>query len=684
MRGPVLRVRLAAMTAVAATTRPRGTDVSWPQLVRYLAYLALTHVLGLATIAVTDRPETIAVWWPAAGTSVLALLALPRRLLVAGGAGVWVVTGLANLLMGREPALAAGYGLANAAEAVVVVALLTRGGRRPALARTSDALRFLGSVAAGATTVGLVAGTAAALVSGAPGADVGLASAASHSSAVATIVPIVLAPASTSRVALPLALAQPLAAALAVAAVFAPRSALPLTFLPLPVLLWAAFMLPLRAVALELAALAVAVTTLTTLHHGPFASAAALTTTQTVGVTQAFLLTCSAATLVIACAQTERRVLSEALAERELLLRGGFLDAQVGLALLHEDAAGEVLVVQSNERAAELLAPALPLVPGGPGTVGEPLRLGSEPVSTHLRTALAQVRRDIEPDWREELTTGGEGNLQVELYLSRTSTTGGAALLTLQVVDVTERHRADVAVRRALEDERSAGERLRDLQAQQDRFVSTVSHELRTPITSILGYAEILQDDGRATAEQRQMIDVVLRNARRLGLLVDDLLALGGRPGRLPSGTADLWTVAHQCVEEMLPQAAARAVRLTAVGSPADVVCRRQDLVRIVTNLVGNAVKFTPPGGRVELHVASGADSGTLTVSDTGPGVAPADLERVFDRFYRGPGSDGVPGVGLGLALVRELAQRNGATVRLESDGEHGTVATLSLPLAPA
>jgi signal transduction histidine kinase len=237
-----------------------------------------------------------------------------------------------------------------------------------------------------------------------------------------------------------------------------------------------------------------------------------------------------------------------------------------------------------------------------------------------------------------------------------------------------------------LERERQVVHALRDLNRQKDDFVSSVSHELRTPITSILGYAEELEDT-ELDADQVRFTRVIVRNSHRLAQLVENLLDLSRMSTQTDTQTGalvDLRALVTECVEELEPLAHTAGVALTAefgdgslkVHSSAD------DLRRMLTNLVSNAVKFTPADGQVWVGCSGDADGGgvLLTVSDNGIGIPPGEIERVFDRFYRSASAESLPGTGLGLPLTKGLVDRLGGSIDLQSDGHSGTHATVTLP----
>jgi signal transduction histidine kinase len=232
-------------------------------------------------------------------------------------------------------------------------------------------------------------------------------------------------------------------------------------------------------------------------------------------------------------------------------------------------------------------------------------------------------------------------------------------------------------------------DRLRELDRMKDEFVSLVSHQLRTPLTSIRGYVELLLEDEPAlTPDQQRFLTVVDRNAHRLVELVGDLLFLAQvDAGRLEIDRreVDLAQLVRHCVEATRPIAGARRIELessvpevpTLVGDPSR-------LAQVLDNLVANAIKFTGDGGRVTVTLAASADRALVTVGDTGPGISPADLEKIFDRFYRSANATAhaIPGSGLGLPIAKAIVDGHGGRIAVASEEGRGTTVRLELPLA--
>jgi PAS domain S-box-containing protein len=224
-----------------------------------------------------------------------------------------------------------------------------------------------------------------------------------------------------------------------------------------------------------------------------------------------------------------------------------------------------------------------------------------------------------------------------------------------------------------------------------DEFLALVSHELRTPLTSIVGYLELLaEDDGDLTAAQsRRFLDVIDRNAVRLQRLVDDVLfAARAEAGRLALAEREinLGSVAEHSVAAARPRAEDGGVELNidrdilpdTAGDP-------DRLGQALDNLISNALKFTPPGGRVDVMLRNVGDVAQIEVRDTGLGMAEDDLKRVFDRFFRAAATrDDVPGVGLGLTIVKTIVEGHGGTIDVASREGVGTTFRIELPLVRA
>lgn len=248
--------------------------------------------------------------------------------------------------------------------------------------------------------------------------------------------------------------------------------------------------------------------------------------------------------------------------------------------------------------------------------------------------------------------------------------------------------------------QRELAERFQDLDRQKTDFISTVSHELRTPLTSILGYLEILLsgEAGELTDVQERSLKVVERNAERLRELVGDLLTLS----RIGSGNLEM-TATRVEVATLVdgvrdafdrPAAAAGLTLRCDDGCDLAVIGDSRQLERVLLNVVGNAVKFTPAGGTVQVAVRSeraqhDAPAGrgecvVIEVVDDGMGIPVGEQDKLFQPFQRASNAvdSAIQGTGLGLAIARSILERHGGDVTLRSVLGQGTTLTLTLPRA--
>jgi PAS domain S-box-containing protein len=255
--------------------------------------------------------------------------------------------------------------------------------------------------------------------------------------------------------------------------------------------------------------------------------------------------------------------------------------------------------------------------------------------------------------------------------------------------DVTAQVGAEDALARQASELSAQNERLRELDRLKDEFIATVSHELRTPLTSIIGYIELLRDEGMDGPNTGQFTEVIGRNAEQLLRLVGDLLFLSRmRTGKLAIDlhATDLAGLAAKAVAEMRPQARRKNVEL--VLSATAVPPFAADPVRITQllgNLISNAVKFTAAGGRVDVSIGAQEDRAVLAVADTGAGIPAADREKIFERFYRSATAARlvVPGTGLGLPIVKAIVEAHGGSITVDSAEGQGSTFTVHLPLRP-
>ena len=316
---------------------------------------------------------------------------------------------------------------------------------------------------------------------------------------------------------------------------------------------------------------------------------------------------------------------------------------------------------------------------------------------------------ELDQNYRAVTVSTGDARLQLALVLA-------LALLTLYVslfpilrrvtrqLESRNRRLREHATERGLlfEAERAAraeaetvqrllaeqNERLRELDRLKDEFVSLVSHELRTPLTSIRGYIELLLEDlDPSETDRRRYLEIIERNSHRLLDLVSDLLFLAQvEAGKLAIERAplNLGKVVQECIETSSPVADARGIELTAhLGHVPTLQGDRARLAQMLDNLVSNALKFTPKGGRVAVRLQADDGTAVLAVKDTGLGIPADEQGRLFERFFRSSTATetAIPGTGLGLTITKAIVERHGGRIEFESTEGVGTTFRVSLPL---
>ena len=230
--------------------------------------------------------------------------------------------------------------------------------------------------------------------------------------------------------------------------------------------------------------------------------------------------------------------------------------------------------------------------------------------------------------------------------------------------------------------------RLKELDRLKDEFVSNVSHELRTPLSNLKLYLSLFQ---RGKPEKRaRYLDTLHNETARLGQLIEDLLDVSrlDQAGAAMMEPVNLEALAADVLTNHLPQAEANQIELAFDAQPNLPPARANaaQIVQVLTNLLGNALAYTPAGGHVTVSLSQGELEGDafllMAVADNGPGIAPEDLPHVFERFYRGEvGRESAPGTGLGLAICRKIVDLHGGRVELESQVGEGSTFRVWLPL---
>ena len=307
---------------------------------------------------------------------------------------------------------------------------------------------------------------------------------------------------------------------------------------------------------------------------------------------------------------------------------------------------------------------------------------------------LARIRAGKRVDHFETIRVTKDGQLRaVSITVSPIRDATGRIVGASKIArDITERQRVEEERASMLAREQEARHQAETLNRTKDQLLATVSHELRTPLNAIFGWAHMIQTAGTDEALRVRATNAILRSASAQARLVEDLLdfsrMISGRM-RLDFEATDLNAVVEAALEAVRPAAGAKEIELvSALDSSLGPMMGAPDrLQQVVWNLVMNAVKFTPQGGRVSVSVQQGSRTVDIVVKDTGQGMDPDLVPHVFEPFRQADSSTTRThsGLGLGLALVRQLVELHGGRVRAESAGKDcGSTFTVTLPVTRA
>ena len=266
---------------------------------------------------------------------------------------------------------------------------------------------------------------------------------------------------------------------------------------------------------------------------------------------------------------------------------------------------------------------------------------------------------------------------------------GQPAFGILVALDVTDRKRAEAERAELLGREQRARADAERANRAKDEFLATLSHELRTPLNALRLWSGVLRQRPLDQATLARGIDTIDRNAALQAQLIDDLLDISRIASgklRLEMGPIELQAVIESAVETVRATAEAKHLTLARSLDPEvePVIGDATRLQQVMWNLLSNALKFTPVGGRIDIRLRRRGEDAEVTVQDSGQGIAPALLPHIFDRFRQGDSSSTRPqgGLGLGLAIARQLVELHRGTIAAESPGEGGgTTFTVTLPL---
>ena len=306
-----------------------------------------------------------------------------------------------------------------------------------------------------------------------------------------------------------------------------------------------------------------------------------------------------------------------------------------------------------------------------------------------FRSFLRRLARGEHIDHYETVRRRRDGQLiDVSVTLSPLRDASGTIIGASKIArDITERRRAEADYAELLAAEQAARMEAERATRTKDEFLATVSHELRTPLNVILGWARLLRSRSVDSATTDRALGSIERNAQLQVQLIEDLLDVS----RILSGKLRLrirpmdMTVVVEAARELVDASARAKDVLIATSVDEDARSFTGDpdrLQQVLWNLLANAVRFTPPGGRIDIALRRTRAGLRLSVSDTGHGIAPDLLPHVFERYRQAPAAAG-GGLGLGLAIVRHLVQLHGGSVSAFSEGEgRGATFAVTLPFA--
>jgi signal transduction histidine kinase len=278
------------------------------------------------------------------------------------------------------------------------------------------------------------------------------------------------------------------------------------------------------------------------------------------------------------------------------------------------------------------------------------------------------------------------------LWLQLTSTSipdsrGRPEHVLLLIEDVTAMRETSDKLTEALESQREANANLEKIDRTKTEFLSIVSHEFRTALTGIQGFSELIRDGGLEVEEVRAYGGYIFNDADRVNRLIGDMLDLDRmESGRMSmrSADVDINDVLTEVISRAAPAAGTVEFKSDLDPRLPIVTGDRDRLIQVVSNLVNNAVKYSPEGGTVTLFSRAEGGYALVSVSDTGLGIPPDEIGHVFERFrrVRSGAAQSIPGTGLGLAIVKQIVEMHGGKIWVESAVGHGSSFHFTIPLA--
>jgi PAS domain S-box-containing protein len=306
-------------------------------------------------------------------------------------------------------------------------------------------------------------------------------------------------------------------------------------------------------------------------------------------------------------------------------------------------------------------------------------------IPEHRERIIQNLRSGFEPPYEVEGVRPDGSRFHVEM-LGQPYFYRGRSVHISAFREITERKRLEATLK-------EQNDKLKELDRLKNGFISSVSHELRTPLASIMGYAEFLEDEisGSLNPDQQAFVRQISEGARRLQLLMDDLLDFARFDSgsfRLHPREADLAEKVLEIVNSLQPLAFEAGLRLDATvpGTALPLGFDPERIGQVLLNLLGNAIKFTPRGGRIDVRVLPEPEEVRIEVQDSGIGIAEANLPKLFQKFFQiDPSTTREKGgAGLGLSISKALIEAHGGGIGVESQLGSGSTFWFTLPLRTA
>jgi PAS domain S-box-containing protein len=636
-------------------------------------------------LSLAFRQINVSPVWPPTGFAIAATLWFGYR----AAAGVLVGAFIINLMTGLPAGTAASIGVGNTLEALIAATLVQRFiGSEKLFDRARDVLKFVAIAPLLSTIVSATIGNLSLCLSG-------ISSWGSFGSLWLTwwlgdgVGALVVAPllltiaelrnqswsAKRGAEAALLLVSLSLVALIAFGALFHQGYPnYPLAHLTIPFLLWAAFRFGPGGAATAVALLSAIATLGTARGLGPFVQH---DRNESLLLLQAFIAAVAITALIVAAIVSEHRV-AEGTIEFLASIVESTDDAVIGKALdgtiiSWNKGAERIYGYRADEVIGRSIAMLIP-----PDLAGELVRLVRLPVKGGV-------------DRYETRRVGKDGRaVDVSLTISPIVDSSGRISGTSTVArDITERKRAERAREQLFVMEKKAREAAEAANRLKTDFLGIVSHELRTPLNAILGWTNLLRRgelDERSTA---RALETVERSAKSQTRMIEDLLDVSGIIGgnvKFDMRSIDLAPVISAAADAVTPTAANKKIELEVTMTEGSTMVSGDPsrLEQVVSNLLTNAIKFTPPGGKIQVLLRRVGGLAEITVSDNGEGINPEFLPHVFDRFRQADSSytRRHGGLGIGLSIVRQLVERHKGTVEAKSRGRgQGATFTVKLPL---